>query len=70
MNTDNTVERLVYTREEAAAALGIGLTKMKELLASGEIRSVKIGRLRRITVSSLNEYIQLKELREAENVRG
>lgn len=68
MSTDTTnVERLVYTREEAAAALGIGLTKMKELVSSGEVRSVKIGRLRRITKSSLEEYIQIRELRERED---
>jgi excisionase family DNA binding protein len=66
MTTTESVERLVYTREEAAAALGIGITKMKELISTGEIRSVKIGRLRRITVSSINEYIQLRELRERE----
>lgn len=70
MSTTEKVERLVYTREEAAAALGIGLTKMKELLRSGEVRSVKIGRLRRITVSSINEYLQLRELREAEKSNG
>lgn len=61
-------ERLVYTREEAAAALGIGLTKLKEMIHSGEIRSVKIGRLRRITKSSLEEYLQLRELLETEKI--
>jgi excisionase family DNA binding protein len=60
----NSMERLLYTREEAAAALGIGLTKMKQLIATGEIRSLKIGRSRRITVTSVNEFIQIRELRE------
>lgn len=67
MNETKTVERLLYTREEAAAALGIGLTKMKELIRSGEVRSIKIGRLRRITATSLNDYVQLRYLREQED---
>lgn len=55
-------ERLLYTTEEAAASLGIGVTKMKDLLRYGELRSVKIGRLRRITASSLREYVVLLEM--------
>jgi excisionase family DNA binding protein len=55
-------ERILYTSEEAAAALGIGVTKVKTLIRSGEIRSLKIGRLRRITVSSLREFVVLLEM--------
>lgn len=54
--------RLLYTIEESAAQLAIGVTKAKELVASGELRSIKIGRLRRITASSLAEYVQVREL--------
>lgn len=57
-------ERLLYTTEEAAAALAIGITKAKELMRAGELRSIKVGRLRRITSSSLKEYVQIRELRE------
>lgn len=56
------VPRLLYTTEEAAAQLAIGVTKAKELIASGELRSIKVGRLRRITASSLAEYVQVREL--------
>lgn len=49
---------LLFTTEEAAAQLGIGVTKTKSLIRSGEIRSVKVGRLRRIVRVSLDEYIQ------------
>lgn len=55
-------ERLLYTTEEAAASLGIGVTKAKQLLRDGDLRSVKIGRLRRITSSSLKEYVVLLEI--------
>lgn len=66
MTTTNEVERLLYTTEEAAAALGIGVTKMKQMLSSGTIRSIKIGSLRRITVASLNEYVQIQALKQNE----
>jgi len=62
MSTAQEVERLLYTVEETAAALGIGVTKAKELIAAGELRSIKIGRLRRIKISSVQEYIALREL--------
>jgi excisionase family DNA binding protein len=59
-------ERLLYTTEEAAASLGIGVTKAKQLLREGDLRSVKIGRLRRITASSLKEYVVLLEIAQNE----
>lgn len=49
---------LLFTTEEAAAQLGIGITKTKSLIRTGEIHSVKVGRLRRIVRTSLEEYIQ------------
>lgn len=56
--------RLLYTVEETAAQLAIGVTKAKDLIASGDLRSVRVGRLRRVTASSLAEYVQVLELRE------
>lgn len=50
------MERLLLTAEEAAAALRIGRTRVYELLAAGEITSVKIGHLRRIPVDAVREY--------------
>jgi excisionase family DNA binding protein len=64
MTENSTPERLLYTREEAASRLGIGITKLKQLISTGELRSIRIGRLRRITASSLQEFIQIRELRE------
>ena len=57
-------ERLLYTTEEAASALSIGVTKMKDLIQSGEVRSIKIGVLRRITVNSLTEFVVLRDLEQ------
>lgn len=50
--------RLLWTTEEAARELGIGRTRMYELLRSGEVRSIKLGRSRRIRPEDLAEYVE------------
>jgi len=48
--------------EEAARALAIGRTAVFELIRSGRLRSVKVGGLRRIPVTALDEFVrQLEE---------
>ncbi|MFF5357855.1 helix-turn-helix domain-containing protein [Streptomyces scabiei] len=42
---------------EAARRIGIGRTKLYEYVSSGEISSVKIGRLRRIPAEALNDFL-------------
>ncbi|MFC0116000.1 helix-turn-helix domain-containing protein [Kibdelosporangium aridum] len=48
--------RVLLTVEEAAKQLGIGKTKAYELVRSGDLESVQIGRLRRIHVDAINAY--------------
>ncbi|MCC9311946.1 helix-turn-helix domain-containing protein [Kitasatospora sp. RB6PN24] len=48
---------VALTVEEAARRLGVGRTTMYALVASGEVPSVMIGRLRRIPAQALSEYI-------------
>ncbi|MEY9887499.1 excisionase family DNA binding protein [Catenulispora sp. MAP5-51] len=55
-NTSST-EPLVYTIYEAASALRISRTKIYELLDSGEIDSIHIGRSRKIPADELRAYI-------------
>lgn len=43
--------------EEAADRLGISRTKIYALLRRGEIRSVKIDGLRRISTTALEDYV-------------
>jgi excisionase family DNA binding protein len=50
--------RLLLTPAEAARALSIGRTRVYELMASGQLRSVKIGRSRRIPVAALASFIK------------
>jgi excisionase family DNA binding protein len=49
-------QRKLLTVEEAAELLNIGKTKTYALVKSGELKSVLIGRLRRIHIEAINEY--------------
>jgi excisionase family DNA binding protein len=48
---------LLVTPEEAAVILRIGRSTVYELIARGELESVKIGRCRRIPRESLTAYV-------------
>ncbi|MEO3781012.1 helix-turn-helix domain-containing protein [Micromonospora sp. B11E3] len=50
--------RIVLTIEEAARRLGIGRTTMYALVKTGQIRTVTIGRLRRVPAFCLDEYVR------------
>jgi excisionase family DNA binding protein len=52
-----TDDQLLVTPEEAARRLSVGRTTVYELLASGQLRSVSIGRCRRVPVSELCCYV-------------
>ena len=49
--------RLLLTPIEAAARLSISRTKIYELMAAGTLRSIHIGRLRRVPVDALREFV-------------
>jgi excisionase family DNA binding protein len=49
---------LLLTPERAAERLDIGRTRLYELLAAGEIESVKVGRSRRIPAAALAHYVE------------
>ncbi len=50
-------ERRVFSVVEAAAILGISRSKLYQFIAAGEIRSIRIGRLRKIPVAAIDEFI-------------
>ena len=50
--------RLLYTPKQAAVALGIGRSKLYDLLRSGELESIHIGAARRVPTRALDEFIQ------------
>lgn len=51
------MEKLLLTTEEAAELLGIGRTKVYELLYTGRLGSIKIGACRRIPAQALRAYV-------------
>jgi excisionase family DNA binding protein len=52
------MERLLLTPEEVAEMLGIGRTKVYELMRLGLIESVKIHGCRRIPTEAVHDYIE------------
>ena len=50
------MERVLLTAEEAAESLKVGRCKVYDLIRTGELESIKIGRLRRIPVSSVRSF--------------
>lgn len=61
MSQDTQVEaspRIMLTITEAAERLSLGRSTIYELLASGDLESVYIGRLRRIPLDCLVEFVE------------
>lgn len=50
--------RLLLRIDEAARLLGLGRSKAYELVASGELPAVRIGRARRIPVAGLQAWVE------------
>jgi excisionase family DNA binding protein len=46
-----------YTVEQVAKMLHVGRDKVYHLLRTGQLRSIKIGKLRRITEQQLAEFV-------------
>jgi excisionase family DNA binding protein len=51
-----------YTTAQVAEMLGFGLFKTKALIVSGELRSLKDGRYRRILPEWVDEYVHARVL--------
>ena len=50
-------DQLLLTPTEAARALGIGRSKLYELMRQGAIRSIRIGTCRRVPTAALEEFV-------------
>jgi excisionase family DNA binding protein len=55
---EDTMPRLLLTPTEAADALGIGRSKLYELLRAGTLESVLIGTARRIPTDAVDTYVR------------
>lgn len=68
MTLQESAEPVLLLRvEEAADRLGIKRTLMYHLVRRGEIESVQVGRLRRIPVACLEEYVEELRTRPPES---
>lgn len=56
--TGSALQRLLLSVDEAASVLGIGRTKLYELIAAGELRPVHIGRLCRLPIEQVVSFVQ------------
>jgi excisionase family DNA binding protein len=56
--TSTTERKVLCSVPDLAAMLSIGRTAAWELVRSREIRSVKIGRTRRVPLSAIHEYLE------------
>lgn len=61
---------ILYRPEDAARVLGIGRSKLFELLATGQIPSVQIGRARRVSRRALEQYVIRSESATVEGGDG
>ncbi|GAA2119583.1 helix-turn-helix domain-containing protein [Actinomadura napierensis] len=59
-------EPLLWKPEQAAVMLGIGRTKVYDLMRTGALRSVRLGGSRRIPATALADFVaQLEEETDA-----
>ncbi len=59
------LDKLCYTPQEAAALLSVSRTKIYELMASGQLGSILIGRARRIPADALRLFVAVHRSGEA-----
>ena len=52
------MEKLLLTAEETAKVLGIGRSKVYELLRAGALQSVRIVACRRIPATAIVDYVE------------
>ena len=52
------VEPICVRINDAARIIGVGRTKLYELISSGELETVKIGKATRVTTASLRDLVR------------
>ena len=58
MNSSYPANKLLLDVSEACAILGIGRSKLYSYILSGRLKSVTLGRRRKIAIASLHEFIR------------
>ena len=62
--------RVLVSVEEAAERLDIGRTMLYELIAAGEIGTVTVGRLRKVPVAEIADFVERRRARERQRHAG
>jgi excisionase family DNA binding protein len=57
MSGNQSVEPICVRVNDAARMIGVGRTKLYELISSGELETIKIGKATRITTASLRKLV-------------
>jgi len=52
------MDKLLLTPEEAAEALGVGRSRVYDLMRTRQLPSVRIGKSRQVTVAAVHAYVQ------------
>ena len=68
METMNKTEERLLRISEVAKILSLGRSKTYQLVAVGELRSVRVGRSVRVTATSVQQFIRSLVEREVEVV--
>lgn len=55
------MDALLVSQEDAALAVGLGLTSFKQLVRAGKIATVKIGARRLVSRRALDEFVKVLE---------
>ena len=56
--TETNMERLLLSPEEAAEVLGVGRSRVYDLMRRRELLSVRIGKSRRVPVAAVRAYVE------------
>lgn len=51
------MERMLFTVQETAEMLGVGRSRVYELIYSEQLASIKLGRSRRISKASIERFV-------------
>jgi excisionase family DNA binding protein len=54
----STWEKLLLSPEEAAEALGVGRSRVYDLMRTRQLLSVRIGKSRRVPVAAVHAYVE------------
>jgi excisionase family DNA binding protein len=61
-------ETILLRAEEVALLLGLGRTKVYEMVAAGELPAVRIGRCLRVPREDLRQWVRLRIQEQADTV--